>query len=71
MARVSFDSIFTVNPDGSIEPRQTIRIGGVTMTPGVKFTRGVSFGGIDISQFEGRDLEITTDEGVVVITGIY
>lgn len=71
MAKVPFDSIFTINQDGSIEPKQTIRVGGVTMSPGVKFTRGVSFAGIDIAQFVDRDLEINTDEGVVVITGIY
>lgn len=71
MARVTFESLFITHPDGTVEPRQQVRIGGVTIGPGILFTRGVGWGGIDITQFIGHDLEITTDGGVVVITGIY
>ena len=71
MPRVTFNSLFKRNPDGSLEPTQTIRIGGVTMSPGVKFTKGVSFSGVDLAQYEGHDLEITMDNGTPVITGIY
>lgn len=41
------------------------------MGPGVKFSKGVSFGGIDLAQYEGHDLEITIDNDIPVITGIY
>jgi len=71
MARVTFDSVFRVNPDGTIEPKQTTRIGGVTISPGITFNKGVGVGGIDLTQFINHDLEITTDNGVIVITGIY
>lgn len=71
MARVRFDSIFQVNTDGTISPRQTTRIGGVTITPGITISRGVGIGGIDIAQYVNHDLEITTDGGEIVITGIY
>jgi len=71
MARVTFDSVFITHPDGSLEPRQPIRVGGVTLGPGVKFGRGVSFGGIDFSQFAGRDFEVETDNNVLVVKGIY
>ncbi|MBI4078808.1 MAG: hypothetical protein HY429_00745 [Candidatus Levybacteria bacterium] len=71
MARVAFESIFQVNPNGTIEPKQTTRIGGVTITPGITFSKGVGVGGIDLTQFIDHDLEITTDNGVIVITGIY
>ena len=71
MARVTFDSVFKVNTDGTIEPKQTTRIGGITITPGIKFSKGIGIGGIDLTQFINRDLEITTDNGVIVITGIY
>lgn len=71
MARVKFDSVFQVNNDGTITPRQTTRIGGVTITPGVTISSGVSIGGINIAQYVDRDLEITTDGGAIVITGIY
>jgi len=71
MARVRFDSVFKVNSDGTITPLQTTRIGGVTITPGVTISGTVGIGGINIAQYVGRDLEITTDGGAIVITGIY
>lgn len=72
MARVSFDSIFSVDLNtNSLEPKQRIRVGGVEFGPGVKFTKGVAFAGIDFTQFIGKDLEIKTDDNVIVITGIY
>lgn len=61
MARVKFDSIFEKNADGNLIPKQRIRVGGVSLGPGVFLGKGVSFGGIDFAQFEGRDLEIETD----------
>ena len=71
MARVTFDSIFIRYPNGDIEPRQRIRIGGVTLAQGVRFARGFSFGGVDLFQFLGRDLEIQTENDIIVITAIY
>lgn len=72
MARVTFDSLFQKYPDESLEPKQKVRIGGVTIRPGVRF-KNTSFGGVDLSnpQFFGHDLEIQTDGDVVVIRGIY
>ena len=69
--RVPFDTVFIQHPDGSLEPRQRIRVGGVTFGPGVKFSRGVAFGGIDFVQFIGHELEIETDGDIAVIKGIY
>ncbi|MBI2019191.1 hypothetical protein HYS95_00800 [Candidatus Daviesbacteria bacterium] len=72
MARVTFNSIFIQHPDGSLEPRQRIRISGIELGPGVRFTRGASFAGIDFTQFIGRDLDIGIgDGGIVIIKGIY
>jgi len=71
MARVNFDTIFVQHPDNSLEPRQRIRVGGVTFGPGVRFSRGVAFGGVDFAQFIGQDLEIETDNDTSVIKGIY
>ena len=71
MAKVPFDSIFIKHPDGSLEPRQRVRIGGVMLSQGSRFSRGVSFGGIDLFQFLGRDLEIQTENDITVITAIY
>ena len=73
MARVKFESVFKKYEDGSIEPLQRIRIGGVTFGPGpgVVFRPGIAIAGVDLTQYVGHDLEVETDNGVLVITGIY
>ena len=69
--RINFYQIFKINPDGSIEPLRSIRIGGVQMGPGVRFGRGVSFGGIDLSNFIGHDFSAREENGILVLTGIF
>lgn len=71
MARINFNQIFNINTDGSIEPRQRIRVGGIEFGPGVKFGNGVSFGGIDFSQFTLNDFEVDIDGNLVIIKGIF
>ena len=72
MERINFHTIFRLNDDGSIEPLRIVRIGGVQMGPGVKFGRGVIFGGVNLYNFIGKDFQTTTDEnGTLVINGIY
>lgn len=71
MARVTFNSVFTESPDGRLRPNQRIRVGGIEMGPGVSFSKGVAFGGVDFTQFVGHDLEVETDGPVLVIKGIY
>lgn len=71
MAKIAFNSVFIQHPDNSLEPRQRIRVGGVEFSPGVRFTKGIAFSGVDFTQFIGRDLEIETDADVIVIKGIY
>ena len=70
MARINFYQIFRVNADGSIEPLRPVKIGGVQFGSGARF-KNVSFGGIDLSKYIGRDFEIRDEGGVYVITGIY
>lgn len=69
--RVSFNEVFQTNPDGSISPRSVVCVGGVTMSPGVAFTQGVSFGGLDLASLGGRDLEIEQEPGRIIIKGHY
>ena len=71
MARVNFNSIFNRNENGTIEPRQRTRIGGVVVGPGVFFTPGVSFAGVDFSLYTENDFEIETDGDIIVVKGIY
>ena len=69
--RVPFSTLFTVNEDGSLEPKVRIRMGGVTIGPGFKFTRGVNIAGLDLTQYVTHDLEVTQQDDVFIITGIY
>lgn len=69
--RVGFWQVFKINPDGSLEPLRRVRIGGVEFGLGVRFTRGVSFSGIDLFQFIGNDLEIEVQGEIVIIKGVY
>lgn len=72
MARVTFNSIFNEHPNGSLEPKQRIRVGGVTMGPGVRFNN-TTFSGINFSDpsLKNHDLEIQIDKDIVVIVGVY
>lgn len=68
----TFQEVFKVHPNGSIEPNKIIRVGGVQFGPGVKFGMGVTIGGIDLTVYAGHDLEIEEDSnGVGVLKGIY
>ena len=71
MNRLNFYQIFRMNTDGSIEPLMPVRIGGVQMAPGVKFGRGVSFGGIDLFSYIGREFQVEHQNGILIITGIF
>ena len=71
MKKRKFYTVFTVHPDGSVEPRERIRIGGIEFGPGVHLWRGVVFSGIDLFDYVGHDLETKKSRGVTVITGIY
>ena len=69
--RVKFTEIFNIHPDGSLEPKVIVEVGGVRLGPGVRFSKGVSFAGIDFTLFVGRDLQITRYSGYVKILGVY
>lgn len=69
--RINFNAIFRIHSDGSIEPLRPVRIGGVQMSPGVRFGRGVSFGGIDLFNFIGRDFSAEEQNGVLILLGIF
>lgn len=69
--KIPFNNVFIQHPDGTLEPQQRIRVGGVEFGPGVKFSKGVAFGGIDFAQFIGHDLDVETDGEILIIKGIY
>ena len=71
MKRIPFNDLFQINANGSITPKVRIGIGGVTMGPGVSFGRGVSFSGIDLTLYIGRDFQVEETNGLYLIKGVY
>ena len=69
--RIGFWDIFKENQNGSISPISTIRVGGVTLSSGVSFTKGVTFGGINFFNYYGMDLEVEEENGIKIIKGIH
>lgn len=69
--RVPFNTVFQINPNGSVSPKGTVTLGGVTMSSGVSFTKGVSFAGVDIASIAGQDLEIEKNGEITVIKAVY
>lgn len=69
--RKSFWEIFKVHSDGSIEPMQRVRIGGVEFGPGVRFGKGISFSGINLNAYIGRDFDVEEINDVIILKGIY
>lgn len=56
--RVSFWDLFQPNPDGSISPKQSVKIAGVVLNPTTQYKRGILFSGWDLFQYYGRDLGV-------------
>ncbi|KKR43080.1 hypothetical protein A2356_01985 [Candidatus Nomurabacteria bacterium RIFOXYB1_FULL_39_16] len=69
--RYKFTEVFQKNPNGSISPKIPVQIGGVTMSPGVAFTSGVSFSGVDIAQYQDKDIDGDIVNGILIIKGFY
>lgn len=68
--KLHFSQIFEIT-NGQIAPKVPVHVNGITMTPGVSFSSGVSFGGVDLTQFIGKYLEVENQGGVIVISGYY
>ena len=71
MNRYKFWDIFHRLPNGALTPTRPISVGGVTFGPGVSFSSGVTFGGIDFTQYQGKDIAADEKDGILVIQGIY
>ena len=69
--RMSFDELFRRNADGTISPRISVHFNGVTMVPGAEFGGDVRWGGVDLTQFADKDLDVEIQDGVHAIKGIY
>lgn len=69
--RIAYSQVFETLPTGAVTPKVLIQIGGVQLGPGVSFTSGVQFGGLDLAKIQGKDLEVTVTGSTYVITGYY
>lgn len=69
--RYRFFDVFQETPSGGLTPRRRIRIGGVEFGPGVIFTKGVKFSGVDIFNFYGQDIDAEEENNVIVIKGYF
>lgn len=69
--RVRFDQVFDV-VNGRIRPKGKVKIGGITMAPGVSMRSGVMVSGIDLTQHVGKDLDVEQHpDGTIEIKGIF
>lgn len=72
MAKINFNQIFDRNSKTQqITPRTAVRIGGVTIDSSVTFGPGISWGGVDLSQFINNDFEVDIEGSLFIIKGIY
>ena len=64
--RYRFQDIFQENLDGSLSPRRTINVNGITFGP------GVAFGGVNFHQYKYLDIAAEEgSDGVLAIKGFY
>ncbi len=69
--RLHFWNLFELNSNGSLTPRKTIRVGGITFGPGVSFSKGVLFSGIDFFKYSNNDIAAVEKDGILEIKGFY
>jgi hypothetical protein len=70
--RINFSQLFRTNIDGSVEPLVPIRVAGIQLGPGVRFSKGVLFSGIDFTLFIGKDFSVEIgSDGVYEIVGVF
>jgi hypothetical protein len=69
--RINFWEVFR-EVDGQLEPLRRVEINGVSFGPGVRFSKGAAFGGIDLHNYKGLDLDVEEKEDrSVVLQGVY
>ena len=69
---VSFSDLFEDNGNDIYTPKHKVKLGGITIWPGAfSLKPGVSFSGVDIAEYVGRDLKVEQyDDGTMAILEI-
>jgi len=69
--KVNFYQLFRI-VDGNIETIKTVRIAGIQLGCCFVIIEGqISFGGINLYDYIGRDFQVRNQDGVSILTGIY
>lgn len=71
MKRYNFFEIFQENSNGSLSPKRTINVNGITFGPGVSFSPGVTFGGVNFHQYKNYGIAAEEENNIVVVKGFY
>lgn len=66
-----FLEVFQKNQNNTITPKRNIRIRGAIFGPQVTFGPGISFGGVNIFDFIGFDIEADEEGDILNIKGFY
>ena len=69
--RYKFYELFKENSDGSLRPKTNLKIGKSSIGQGITFEKGYSFGGVNIFDFEGMDIEAIKKYDQIIIKGFY
>ncbi|MBC6426087.1 MAG: hypothetical protein GDA51_06395 [Ekhidna sp.] len=69
--KIKFSDIFQMSPDGSLTPKETISVNGITFGPGISFGRDVSLGGVDFFQYQSHDIAVEKDNNILKIKGFF
>lgn len=65
--KMRFDQVFKRNTDGTFSPVMPIQINGEAVNTSVAITPGISYGGVDVTAFQGHELLVDTIRGVYII----
>ncbi len=70
-SRYKFLEVFQENTDGSLTPKKSISINGVTLGTGLSFQKGTVFGGVDFHLYKYWDIAGKEESGILNIVGFY
>lgn len=68
--KTHFNELF-IYSNGKITPLVTVRIGGVSISPGATMNEEIQINGISLKQITNHFLEVTLENGIYRINGVY
>jgi hypothetical protein len=68
--KTHFNELF-IYSNGKITPLVTVRIGGVSISPGATMNEEIQINGISLKQITNHFLEVKSENGIYQINGVY